>query len=43
MVGAVKHTMLVAIYDMLKAGELTSPRPRTPTPNGNNTNAQPND
>jgi hypothetical protein len=28
-IGAVKHTILVAIYDMLKAGELCKP----PTPN----------
>jgi hypothetical protein len=42
-IGAVKHTMLVASHDTLKAGELYKPPTPNPKPNGNNTKAQPND
>jgi hypothetical protein len=37
-IGAVKHTMPVAIYDMLKAGELY--KPPTPNPNAKRTQHQ---
>ncbi|MGB0091918.1 MAG: hypothetical protein WBP81_05230 [Solirubrobacteraceae bacterium] len=41
-IGAIKHAILIAIYHMLKNGELYRPRSSTPTPNANNANGPPN-